>query len=93
MEFQNEQSVNTMHVYFFSDGSGVQLPEDCEIQYWTGKKWEYAEMIETIPEALIPNALNIFRFKELKTTKVRLIMDHLSEEAFSGIYELELYGD
>jgi len=89
--FSNEKQVNTAYVYFFSDGAGVKLPAEFNIQYKDGKKWKDVGLTDQKPGDLTANSLNIFKFKPVNTTGIRLVFDHASETSFSGIYEVELY--
>ncbi len=91
--FDQVKSVHTAYVYLFVDGGGIQLPASFSIQYLEGKKWRNVSLTKQIPDDLLGNSLNIFRFKDVKTTGIRLVFEHKNEKAFSGIYELELYGE
>ncbi len=93
IEFDETRSVHTAYIYFYCDEGGVQPPEHYKVQYWDGENWNDVRNAEKIPEDPLSNALNIYRFDEVKTEKIRVVMEHLSDEAFTGIYELELYGD
>ena len=91
IDFNETRTVNTAYIYFYDDKGQVQPPASYMLHYWSGGKWREANVSQKIPELPLGNALNICNFKEVKTDKMRVVVEHKSDEVFSGIYELEFY--
>lgn len=90
IDFNNKTAINTAYIYFYEDASNVFPPKQVTIQYWNGSFWEYVKSQISVPENTLGNALNIIKFDEIKTDKIRVLMLHKPEK-YSGIYEVEFY--
>ena len=90
--FKKSTKVSAAYLYFFSDKRGVQPPKDYTIQYWNGKDWAEVQKLNKKPQQAVAG-LNIGSFKEIKTSKIRLVFTHKNEKAFTGLYEVELFNN
>ncbi|MFI1773475.1 MGH1-like glycoside hydrolase domain-containing protein [Thalassobellus citreus] len=97
LDFNQKEEINTAYIYFSDekdvrylekDNYNITLPQKLELQYWNGDTWESVKHQVITPKKLLGNALNIVKFKSVKTSKMRIVMLHESGK-FTGIYELE----
>jgi hypothetical protein len=90
-DFRRKTKVSNAYLFFYSDKRGVQPPKDYTIQYWNGNDWKDVQKLIKKPEDAVAG-LNISAFKEVNTQKLRLVFAHKNEKAFTGLYEIELFG-
>lgn len=90
IDFNNKTAINTAYIYFYEDASNIFPPKQVTIQFWNGSSWENVKSQKSVPENTLGNALNIVKFDEIKTDKIRVLMLHKPKK-FSGIYEVEFY--
>jgi hypothetical protein len=89
-DFKQRQKVNMAYLYFYSDKGGVQPPKAYTIEYCNGKAWQTVSNLDKKPKEAV-QGLNIASFKEVTTSKIRLVFQHKKEKAFTGLYEIELF--
>lgn len=85
------KSVNRANLFIYDDSRGIQPPKDYTVQFWDGNDWVEVRGKNKLPEIPHPD-LNQCTFEEVHTSKIRLVFTHQSDEVFSGVYEVELYG-
>lgn len=90
-DFNSNTKVSSAFLYFYSDKRGVQPPKDYTVQYWNGKDWQEIQKLTKKPQQAVAG-LNISSFKEVNTPKIRLVFIHKTDKAFTGLYEIELFG-
>ena len=93
ISFNKIKSVHTAYIYLFDDNGGVQSPSFYEVEFWNGNQWKSVTHGVKIPATPKGNSLNLITFNEVKTDKIRIVFTHKSEKVFSGVYEIELYGN
>lgn len=87
VDFNRETTINRAYIYFYEDNSNIFPPKEVTLQFWNGEAWTNVSNQKSIPEVYLGNSLNIFKFDEVKTSKMRVLMLHKTRK-FSGIYEL-----
>jgi hypothetical protein len=90
IDFNRKMTTNMVYIYFYQDNSNIFPPEKVTLQYWNGDSWINVDNQRSVPEKAAGNSLNIFKFDETESDKMRVIMSHPSGK-FSGIYEIEFY--
>ncbi len=90
VDFSRRISVNTVYLYFYQDNTNIFPPAGVTMQYWNGESWVDVGNQKSVPEKAVGNALNIFKFDEVETDRMRVMMLH-PEGKYSGIYEVEFY--
>ncbi len=93
IDLDSPGKVHTVHLFLYSDGGNVTLPDSFKIQYLENNRWRDVEDVRRIPEETIENALNIISFREVETTGIRVVLRHPPGDSYAGIYEIELYGN
>jgi len=90
IDFDGNLPVNMVYIYFYQDNTNIFPPESVTIQYWNGESWINVKNQKSIPEKAEGNSLNIIKFDETETEKVRVLMKHRPGK-YSGVYEVEFY--
>ena len=90
IEFDQKMAMNAVYIYLYGDTANIGPPSEMFLEYWNGSSWKAVNNQKSIPERAVANALNILKFKEVGTDKIRLTMLH-SKNKYSGIYEIEVY--
>lgn len=88
VDFNGVTTINRAYIYFYEDNTNIFPPKEVTVQFWNGETWTNVTNQKTIPEVYLGNSLNIIKFDELKTTKMRVLMLHKIRK-FSGIYEID----
>lgn len=89
-DFGSDKEVSRANLYFFNDNGGVQPPADYVVKYWNGEDWEDIPGQNKIPDEPV-TGLNQITFDPFETSRIRFYFTHRSDEAFAGLYEVELY--
>ena len=79
-----------VYIYFYQDNTNIFPPESVTIQFWNGESWINVKNQKSVPEQAEGNSLNIIKFDEIETEKIRVLMKHRSGK-YSGVYEVEFY--
>lgn len=93
IDFGQERSVHTLMLHFYDDRGSVQPPKSYNVQYWDGSKWTDAQNQKKNPPEPEGSAVNTVTIEPVKTSKIRVVFVHKSERSFSGLTELEIWGD
>ena len=76
VDFNRNMSANMIYIYFYQDNTNIFPPESVTIQYWKGESWVNVNNQKSVPEKAEGNSLNIIKFDEIETNKVRVLMLH-----------------
>lgn len=79
-----------VYIYFYQDNTNIFPPAGVTIQHWNGELWVDVGNQRSVPDKAVGNALNIFKFDEVKTDRMRVILLHPPGK-YSGLYEIEFY--
>jgi len=90
IDFRRKLAANMVYIYFYQDNSNIFPPKGVTIQYWDGNGWTNVNNQRSIPEKAEGNSLNIFKFDEIETDKMRVLMLHPAGK-YSGLYEIEFH--
>lgn len=90
VDFKGKLSANMVYIYFYQDNTNIFPPESVTIQFWNGESWINVKNQKSVPEQAEGNSLNIIKFDEIETEKIRVLMKHRSGK-YSGVYEVEFY--
>ena len=90
VDFNRRMATNMVYIYFYQDNTNIFPPVSVTIQHWNGESWVNVGNQKSVPEMAVGNALNIFKFDEVETDKIRVIMMHPPGK-YSGLYEIEFY--
>jgi hypothetical protein len=90
VDFKRKMAANMVYIYFYQDNSNIFPPESVTIQYWKGDSWVNVTNQKAVPEKAEGNSLNIFKFDEIETDRMRVVLLH-PRGKFSGLYEIEFF--
>ena len=90
IDFNRNMTTNLVYTYFYQDNTNIFPPESVTIQYWDGESWTNVKNQKSVPEKAEGNSLNIIKFDEIETNKIRVLMLHRSGK-YSGVYEVEFF--
>lgn len=76
-------------IYWFSDGGGIQAPDDAYIEYWDMDAEEWKEMPNSTGVGLTLDQYNVTTFDEVVTNQIRM---NMHGEASTGIIEWKVWG-
>lgn len=74
-------------VYFYDDEGGVQVPGDYNFEYWDKDAGKYVPVTGLSEKGKARNAFNEITFDEVKTDKLRLILNKQSTSIWTGVKE------
>ncbi|MEC0130961.1 MULTISPECIES: S-layer homology domain-containing protein [Paenibacillus] len=74
-------------VYFYDDEGGVQVPGDYNFEYWDKDAGKYVPVSGLSEKGKARNAFNEVTFDEVKTDKLRLILNKQSTSIWTGVKE------
>lgn len=77
-----------LHIYV--DRGGVQPPEKCRVEIWTGAGWQ--DVVDQVASPAVPagGVANSITFPRVKASKVRFVFTHQGA-ARSGVTEVEVW--
>ena len=95
VHLESIKSIHTAYLFFYEDVWEQKPPKSYEIQYLdeTSKNWINVKNHQKTPEIPIGRSLNLATFDKIKTSKLRVIMQHLKSGNYTAMYELELFGN
>lgn len=95
VDFGKVKSVHTAYLFFYEDAWEQKAPGNFELEFFEdkSKEWKKIENLNKRPEVPKGNALNLATFNEVKTSRIRIIMQHKKEGNYTAINELELFGN
>jgi hypothetical protein len=82
-EWPVEHKINSVAVYWFSDGGGVMPPVRDSLEYWKNDAWVYADSLTTYTDQYNEKLMDI------TTSKLKLSMASVSA---TGIIEFKILG-
>jgi M6 family metalloprotease-like protein len=86
--FDKEYTISKSDVYWFKDGSGIDVPASYRIAYWDGSQWL------DVPNAkgfgVLSDGFNTTTFDSIKTSAIAIQMES-NNSASTGILEWRLY--
>jgi hypothetical protein len=85
--FGAPRQVGAIDLYLWGDSAGVRAPRRLEVQYWDGRRWAAARVLEQLPTRPETWALNTVRIVPVRTERVRVVFEH-PLPAFTGVTEL-----
>ncbi|MBE0674507.1 MAG: discoidin domain-containing protein, partial [Bacteroidales bacterium] len=88
IDFNRRVTTNMVYIYFYQDNSNIFPPEKVTIQYWNGESWVDVKNQKSVPDKALGNSLNIFKFDETESDRMRVLMVH-PKGKYSGLYEIE----
>lgn len=93
LDFGIERPLSRLELYFLDDGSGlVKAPLKYDAQFWNGWNWITIPGQQRKFATPIGHRPNSISFKEIKTSKVRIIIQP-KENAAVGLTEIEAWGN
>jgi len=87
IDFGTPKLVRRIELYLFEDDAGIKAPRDYTVQFWNGTEWRDARVRSRLPERPLASALNVVTIEAVRTTRVRVTLEH-DLPAFAGITEL-----
>lgn len=90
VDFGQERLIDTVKLYFFDDGGGVQTPASYDLQYWNGSAWVSVPGQTRSPTNPTGSRANTITFSSMATSKMRVVMTHQGS-AKSGLAEFEAW--
>lgn len=90
IDFNSEMVINTAYIYFYEDNTNIFPPKQVTLQFWDGSSWNNVTNQRSVPEIILGNSLNIVKFNDITTNKIRVLLEHKPGK-YSGIYEVEVY--
>ncbi len=91
VDFGVPQLVERLDLYLWGDSGGVKAPRRCTVQYWDGSRWRSADVVSRFPERPATWAVNTVHIKSVRTSKLRVLLEH-DLPAASGVTELMVWG-
>ncbi|ASA23852.1 S-layer homology domain-containing protein [Paenibacillus donghaensis] len=67
-------SLSGSSLYFYDDGSGVQVPADYSLDYWDGTAGKFVPVTHLSDKGKVKGEFNAVTFDEVKTDKLRLTL-------------------
>jgi hypothetical protein len=90
ISFDRPIAVNRLKAWFFADNKRYRLPHDVKVEYYNMNGWK--EVALTNPDIeLLSNTLNDFRFKSIRTDKLRIQFKNPGRGFYTAISEMEVY--
>jgi hypothetical protein len=90
VDWKDNKTIHEARLYFYDDKGGVQLPSAYHVEYWDGQQWKVVSKTQQLPATAV-QGLNMVQFKPVQTQKMRLVVTHKGNKAYTGLYELEFH--
>lgn len=91
VDFGIERPIQAVKIYLYSDDSAIHTPVSYKLEYWNGKSWKKVRSQERNPKMPEAGKANTINFKEIKTSKLRVVLKPKKGNAV-GVSELEAWG-
>ncbi|MCO6043036.1 glycoside hydrolase family 127 protein [Aeoliella sp. ICT_H6.2] len=91
IDLGKKQTLNSLGVYFYDDGGGVQLPGSWYLAVPRGSRWQKVKIYNTDEYSSLPDLYNtVHPAKQLKTRRVRIFMTPRNRETTVGILSVNI---
>ncbi|MBT2291039.1 S-layer homology domain-containing protein [Paenibacillus albidus] len=80
-------SLSGSSIYFYDDGGGIQVPASYSFEYWDEASGTFVPVTGMSGQDKKKDAFNEVTFDEVKTDKLRLILNKSSAGAWTGVKE------
>ena len=91
IDFGKVRNVSSAKLYFYKDDKNYKIPDDYNIEYWSGTQWQKVNEKFRNPVAPVCSTVNTVDFNEVATSKMRFIFKNKSKESVTGVIEIQLY--
>lgn len=91
LDFGVSRPLEEVKLYVLDDDDSIKAPAKIYLEYWDGATWKDILDRSQMPEGPTGHRANVFRFPELKTSRVRATLKH-QPGAKSGLAEFETWG-
>lgn len=91
IDFEYEHAINMIELYIYGDNALIKPPEKITLQYWDQKDWK--DIPGLAGNSAAPRTRrNAFAFDEVRTTKIRAVMD-IQPGTCLAVSEMKVYGE
>ena len=90
IDFQQSTSFNEVRLHFCRSRYGMGTPVSFELQIQSGEEWISIRSQTRIPEEAVSETINVIRFPEVETQRLRLFVVHGAGKPVTALSEIEV---
>ena len=91
IDFQRDQTLCDVRLFFYDDGGGVRIPSSYDLQYWTGSTWVSVPNQQRSGPATTSNDLTSITFPAITTSQLRVVAPNAGGGTGWGLSEFEVW--